>query len=277
MSQPIHRIGHTLDLVISRKSETTKASTKVYPSTISDHHSILFSVRTTIHSPTGQERKTRYTRGLDITKFAADLSLALDYTDNAMSGDGLLTHYEQTIKTTLNAHAPLVSRIRQPRRCEPWYDEHTHNARQLAVRRANERRWRKIKLEVHRLIFVEHRSQVNSMIVKAKRAYYEGVLSAGEKKTCFAVVNRLLSSQDKKLRGASSIEELCQRFASFFQIKITLIREMIQYQPKQEGLLTMTDYHAAISQFEHKLQQLEPVTQEEFRKTVRQWMHVQNM
>ena len=274
MSQPTHRIDHTLDLAISRKSDTTIASTKVYPSTISDHRSILFSVRTTIHSPTRHERKTRYIRGLDITKFAADLSLALDYSDNAMSGDGLITHNEQTIQTTLNAHVQLVSRIRQSRRCEPWYDEHIHNARQL--RRANERRRRKTKLEVHRLIFVEHRSQVNSMIAKAKRAYYEGVLSAGEKKTCFAVVNRQLSSQDKKLPDASSVE-LCQRFASFFQNKISLIREKIQYQQEQEGLLTMADYHVAIPQFEHKLQQLEPFTQEELRKTVGQWMHVRDM
>ena len=46
---------------------------------------------------------------------------------------------------------------------------------------------------MHRLIFVDHRSQVNVMIAKAKRGYYERALSTGEKKTCFAVVNRLLS------------------------------------------------------------------------------------
>ena len=108
------------------------------------------------------------------------------------------------------------------------------------------------------------------MTAKAKCAYYERVLSAGEKKTSFAVVNRLLSNQDKKLPDASSIEELCQTFASYFQKKITFIRDKIQYQRQQEGLLTMTDYHAAIPQFEHKLQQLEPVTQGELRKMVRQ-------
>ena len=119
----IESLGHTLNLVISRKSETTIASTKVYPSIVSDHS----GVRTTTHPPARHERKTRNIRGLDITEFAADLSLALDYTDNAVSGDGLLTHYEQTIQTALNTYAPLVSRIRQSRRCETWYDEHIYS------------------------------------------------------------------------------------------------------------------------------------------------------
>ena len=83
---------------------------------------------------------------------------------------------------------------------------------------------------------LEHRSQVNIMIAKATHEYYEGVLSAGEKETCLAVVNKLLSDQGRKLPEASSIKELCQRFASFSQIKITLLsQEKIQYQQEQEG------------------------------------------
>ena len=43
-----------------------------------------------------------------------------------------------------------------------------------------------------------------------------------EKKTCFADVNRLLSSQEKKLPDASSIEELCQRFGFFSKTRFLL-------------------------------------------------------
>ena len=152
----------------------------MYPSKISDHRSILFNVRTTIHSHTRQERKTWDIRGLYIAAFEAYLSSALDSTDKTVDGDSLLSHYEQTIQATLNAYAPLVTQIRQSHRCEPWYDEHIHNARQL--RQATKRWRRKTRLEVHIQIFVEHQSQMNFMIAKAKCDYYEGVLSVGEEK-----------------------------------------------------------------------------------------------
>ena len=265
VQQPTHRMGHTLDLVITRMSDSNITSMDVYPSTISDHHSVIFGVSATMPLPTRHVRQARDFRGMDRAGFTADLATKLGSIDRHQDVETLLEQYEQAVQSTTNVHAPMVSRVRQSRRREPWYNDEIHQARQL--RHANEKRWRETKLEVHRQIFVQHRSQVNSMIAKAKREYYETALSTGGQKACFRVVNKLLHAPGKTLPHSSSTKKLCQDFASFFEDKISLIREKIQRQRETEGC----DLDATtIPLTGVTLQQLEPTTEDELGKIIRQ-------
>ncbi|KAK2174670.1 hypothetical protein NP493_781g00012 [Ridgeia piscesae] len=97
--------------------------------------------------------------------------------------------YEHAVLSTIDLHAPLTLRMKACRRKEPWYNDNIRKAR--ALRRANEKRWRTTKLEVHRQIFVEHRTAANNKIKRAKRAHYESVLSSLDQPTCFRVVTTL--------------------------------------------------------------------------------------
>ena len=46
-------------------------------------------------------------------------------------------------------------------------------------------------LEVHGQIYVQHRSQINMMIIEAKRKLYCDKLTTGDPKTCFTILKFL--------------------------------------------------------------------------------------
>ena len=117
-------------------------------------------------------------------------------------------------------------RMKACRRKEPWYNDNIHEAR--ALRRATEKRWRSTKLVVHRQIFVEHRTAVNNMIKRAKRAYYESVLSSLDQRTYVRVVTTLLKPPGIILPQSGNTEALCNEFATYFAEKTQGIRMQIR-------------------------------------------------
>jgi len=111
------------------------------------------------------------------------------------------------------------------RRNEPWYNDNIHEAR--ALRHASEMRWRTTKLEVHRQIFLQHRTAVTYMIKRAKRGHYELVLSSLDQRTCFRVVNTLLKPLGIILPQSSNTETLGNDFAIYFAEKTQWLRMQI--------------------------------------------------
>ena len=81
---------------------------------------------------------------------------------------------------------------------------------------------------MHRQIFVEHRTAINNMIKRAKRAHYESVLSSLDQRTCFCVVNTLLKSPGVILPQSSNSEAVCNDFATYFAEKTQGIRMQIR-------------------------------------------------
>ena len=136
-------------------------------------------------------KQLRDFRGLDLVRLETDLSSRLASIDTTLDVNTMVGQYEHAVLSTIDLHAPVTVIMKACRRKEPWYNDDIHQAR--ALRRANENRWRTTKLEVHRQIFVEHRTAVNNMIKRAKRAHYESVLSSLDQRTCFRVVNTLLN------------------------------------------------------------------------------------
>ena len=156
---------------------------------------------------------------MDHASFEADLISELADVDTEQGVEIVLHQYEKAMKSSIDKHAPMRTRTTQSRKREPWYNDDIHNARQL--RRINETRWRKTKLEIHRQIFVQHRSQVNTMISRAKQQYYEQKLAATDQKTCFKVVSELLDTAGTTLPDRTNNQHLCDDFfQSSFRIKL---------------------------------------------------------
>ena len=119
----------------------------------------------------------------------------------------------------------VAVRMKACQRKELWYNDNIHKAG--ALRRANKKRYRSTKLEVHRQIFFEHRTAVNNMIKRAKRAQYESVLSSLDQRTCFRVVNTLLKPPGIIFPQSTNTEALCNDFATYFAEKTQGIRMQI--------------------------------------------------
>ena len=81
----------------------------------------------------------------------------------------------------------------------------------------NESIWRKSGLEVHRMIYINHRNEVNQAIRKAKCDYYITLLEKTDVKVAFSRVNRLLASPSPQLPDQlGDGESLCEKFACYF-------------------------------------------------------------
>ena len=126
---------------------------------------------------------------------------------------------------------------------------------------------RETKLEIHRQIFVQHRSEVNTMISRAKQQYYEHKLAATDQKTCFKVVSELLDTAGTTLPDSTNNQHLCDDFAKFFSDKITLIRENIQrrVQDVDSRVCEETDRSAV----QYTLDELAPTTEAELIRILR--------
>ena len=136
----------------------------------------------------------------------------------ASCGKGDAGSLRQAMKSSMDKHAPMRTRTTQSRKREPWYNDDIHNARQL--RRIHEIRWRESKLEIHRLICVQHRSEVNTMTSRAKQQYYEHKLTATDQKTCFKVVSEMLDTADTTLPTLTPIKICVMTLQSSFRIKL---------------------------------------------------------
>ena len=92
-------------------------------------------------------RHLRDIRGINHDRFEADLLEHLASVDINMDVSAVVDQYEYAVISTVDVHAPVTTRMKTSRRNEPWYNDDIHNARGL--RRSNEKRWRKTKLEIH--------------------------------------------------------------------------------------------------------------------------------
>ena len=258
VTQPTHRSGNMLDLVITRASSNIVTTTDVCKSSISDHYSVIFPLHVTKPRSSSQMRQVRNFKRMDHASFEADLISELANVDTELGVEIVLCQYEKAMKTSIDKHAP-IRRTTQSRKREPWYNDDIHNARQL--RRINETRWRESRLEIHRQIFVQHRSEVNTMISRAKQQYYEQKLAATDQKTCFKVVSELLDTAGTTLPDSNNNQNLCDDFAKFFSDKITLIRENIQRRVQDVDSSGCED--TARSTVQYTLGELAPTTEAE--------------
>ena len=136
--------------MITRSPSSIVSSTMAYPSSISDHYNVVFLLSSANPVSARTMRHLRDIRGINHDRFEADLLEHLASVDINMDVSAVVDQYEYALISTVDVHAPVTTRMKTSRRKEPWYNDDIHNAR--ALRRSNEKRWRKTKLEIHRQI-----------------------------------------------------------------------------------------------------------------------------
>ena len=254
-----------LDLVITRSFSSIVSSTSAYPSSISDHYSVVFRLSSASPVPPRAVKQLRDFRGLDFVRLETDLSSHLASVDTTLDVNTMVGQYEHAVLPTIDLHAPLTVRMKVCRRKEPWY---THEDRALKLRRANEKRWRSTKLEVHRQIFVEHRTAVNNMIKRAKRAHYESVLSSLDQRTCFRVVTTLLKPSGIILPHSSNTDALCNDFVTYFAEKTQTIRMQIRTTLTNDEDYS-NDSGPGSQRLSNELDRLLPTSEKEIKNVIR--------
>ena len=140
----------------------------------------------------------------------------------------------KAICDVLDRHCPVSVRMKRDRPCGPWYDDNIHLLKRK--KRKSERKWRKSNLRADRDIFVCHKDELNAAIVKSKSSYFTNLLLEANCKTMYATLHLLLGSSKKVLPYCDDQTDLANKFAGFFDDKISKIRTVLD--EREQGLQT---------------------------------------
>ncbi|XP_068719650.1 uncharacterized protein [Montipora capricornis] len=165
-----HVHGHTLDLIISRKSDTTIYGAPRIDRFLSDHGAVNFTINSNRPDITVKTASYRKLKSIDMNAFQlaiADSDLYLDPPDNP---EDLAMCYNNTLKKILDDHAPLVTRTAINRPRVSWITEEIRASKR--ERRRAEKKWRRSKSQIDFAKFKKKRNLRTALMDKAREDFY---------------------------------------------------------------------------------------------------------
>ena len=133
----------------------------------------------------------------------------------------LVALYFSVFSREYDKMCPMVEKDIVIKVSSPWFNVAIREARKK--RRLAETRWKKHKTQRNRMLFVEARNEVNRLLRKVKKTYYnEKVVAVGSNiKRLYSVFDELLGKVKRHIlpEGRSDLE-LANEFAEFFESKV---------------------------------------------------------
>ena len=236
VKQPTHRDGHTLDLSITRKSETLVDDEPTVGLFISDHAAVF--TRLGLSRPGLSLKTTTYRKikSINLDSFHSDIQASTLCDDKQFDTSDDLDVYAREYTTTLSAlldrHAPLKTRRRVTRPVVPWYNETIDNAKR--ERKKAERKWRKTKAADDLLDFKSKRNHITYLMNKARWDFYSEFMveNGADQRKLFNAAKKLLGMKDEPL-FAEHLDKtiIANDIGRYFVRKVENIRNEIDATP----------------------------------------------
>ena len=255
-----HCAGNTIDLLLTRSSDSNINNIIVADKDISDHFVVSFSLAITRPPRPTKTISARNYKKIDITAFKNDLINSELFTTTSNDPDELAKIYSDTLTKIIDKHAPQKTRTITIRPLAPWYNDNVHDCRK-EVRKA-ERRWRRTRLTVHKQIYRNLKTQLTNTIKTAKKNFIQNKIenSSQSQKALFQCMDELLyKSKASALPSNIPTEELPNSFCTFFSEKIEKIQKIFT---------TSEDECTQNSNLQHHLHDFDPATPDEVRKII---------
>ena len=228
VSQPTHKSGHTLDLVIAREESKIINACSAIDYGFPDHYALFALLSVSKPPPLNNTITYRKLKSVSPEALRAAISTSALGSSAEMSLDDLAIHYDNELSSILDHLAPLRTRTIAFRPDAQWYNDEIRMAKQQ--RRHSERKWRKTGLTVDRDLYMADRTKVNDLIHSAKQNYYREIIQSNknDSKRLFQSVNTLLGRGKKcSLPHGKSDDAIAEMFSNFFVEKIALIKQNI--------------------------------------------------
>lgn len=192
VAAPTHINGGTLDLILTRSSETTIANLEVVDPLLSDHSTVMFDLPTV--KPSLPKRCITYRdfKSLKLECLKNDIRCSALSQCTANTVDEQTDLYNNTLSNLIEKHAPLKTRTLTIRPLAPWYCNKIHAMRK--AKRKAEKLWKKTKLTIHRQIFANRRTDLTNQIKLSRKNYFQNKIesSSDNQKVLFQCVDELL-------------------------------------------------------------------------------------
>ena len=172
VTEPTHVLGHTLDLVTTRRTEIVLGSIPRSCRYLSDHAAVRCSICINKPAPRAKKKTYRKIKSVDINSLKHDIAqsdLCLQGCAKRISScedlDKFVQGYNSTLSSILDRHAPLKSKVVRSRPQVPWYNQEIDEAKRM--RRNSERTWRRTKSAEDLLVFKSLRNLVTYLCNRA--------------------------------------------------------------------------------------------------------------
>ena len=255
ITQPTHKKGHILDLLIVREAERLVTNISIGDTTGSDHSRIDFGLRIAKDPPTRTTVKRRRLAAMDRDSFCEKIS-ALQ-SPKTSDPDQLCQLYKDIVTEALDELAPEKTRISNDTPRVPWWKEELLTQRKKV--RELEARWRSSNLEVDKQIFSAAQNDYYRNVDAAKEDYHRNRISSASSKQLFVIVDELVGGK-KALSNIISTNippvQIAGEFASFFENRVKRFRETMDLPDCTPGILpdhTMSEFTLVSDDFIRKL------------------------
>ena len=232
VTEPTHKKGNCLDLVICRTDDAIVHSTQVFHDLSSDHYAVVSYL--SIEKPKRPVKfvSTRSISKVDHTKFGNDLSQSITL-------DMSVSSLHSTLASVFDKHAPVRQLKVRDGKPTPWYGAVANQLRELKTeRRRAERQWRSTRLTIHKQIYDKAKQNVTDLVDNAKTACYSSLIASSCtcKKLFYNMSSLLGKITPVILPTAFKVNSLPEMFADYFRNKIITIRN--SFPPLDQSVLS---------------------------------------
>lgn len=235
VSQPTHKGGNTLDLVIHDAGNTLLGNLVVHPIDLkySDHSLITFPYNIPIRAQAIPKTiRFRNYKNINFETLKCDIAASFSSFNIHTEVEDLVINFNNLLSSLHENHFPIIEKTIRINESNPWFDSSISTLRKK--RRKAERLWRRTRSEPARLKYVNARSLVINKVEEKKKEYF-----SNEIKSCNANQKKLWNTIGK-LVGCPQyqypLHATCTEINNFFINKIENLRYEL------DGITYLNDY-----------------------------------
>ena len=182
---PTHESGNTLDLIITQQCEDLVKETPQSDYHISDHWSVICQLNLDKPRITKKTVTFRRIKDIDLCALSDEISSSDLCTNTPDTLSDLVICYNSTLASSLDQHAPLITKTIPARPFVPWFNDDIKEARKQ--RRKAERRWRRTGLEADLHVYKATKNNTNSLMNEVRKVFFKGSIedNSTDQKNCF--------------------------------------------------------------------------------------------
>lgn len=226
VSQPTHKRGNTLDLVVTRPDARPSCCTVDPPDVISDHSLVVCQFPSIPFAARLEEYTYRPWKRIDRDAFNRSLMssplCASEDELRRLSAAELFDIYDGTLRRIADHHAPASTIVRRPRRLSPWFDGDCRRSRR--VTRRLERRYRWTKNSYDRAAWVAQMRSMHALYNEKENTYWTSRINscAGDSKKLWRSLTSILRRDKQSSMPIPSLT--AEKLSQFFVDKISAVR-----------------------------------------------------
>ncbi|XP_068741951.1 uncharacterized protein [Montipora capricornis] len=225
VDKPTHISGHTLDLIITRCSDSLLCAKPITDYLISDHVTVLCDLQLGKPPPKVKQVSYRKIKGIDRKKLEAELSSSQLCQNTPDTLDELVNSYNTTLAQVLDRQAPLCTKVIRSRPLVPWFNEEIKVARR--EKRKAERKWRRTGTREDMLAYKAKKNSVNALMNETRCKFYNDFVqdNSTNQRSIFSAVKKLLNQKNNMAvyPPVNNNVKLANQLGTFFVQKIETI------------------------------------------------------